>query len=75
MGCRSAYQSEAHLSTGAGLQEEDRSSQISEYCKELLMRGREELTFEELRAESYNQRRQKEMDGAFTDLWTEDGRY
>ncbi|XP_039980473.1 uncharacterized protein bub1ba [Xiphias gladius] len=59
---QSVYQSEAHLSTGAGLQEEDRSSQISEYCKELLMRGREELTFEELRAESYNQRRQKEMD-------------
>ncbi|KAF0021548.1 hypothetical protein F2P81_026199 [Scophthalmus maximus] len=63
-------QSEMHLSTGAGPQEEGGVRQVSEYCKDLLMRGREELSLEELRAERYFRHRQKDVEGAFTDLTT-----
>ncbi|XP_044024107.1 mitotic checkpoint serine/threonine-protein kinase BUB1 beta isoform X2 [Siniperca chuatsi] len=63
----SAYQSESssaqtHLSRGAGLQEEGEAVQRSAYCKELLMRGGTEFSFEELRAEGFNQRKQQELD-------------
>ncbi|XP_041814739.1 mitotic checkpoint serine/threonine-protein kinase BUB1 beta isoform X2 [Chelmon rostratus] len=63
---QSAYQSwwssETHLSGGAGLQEEGRTTQRSEYCKELLMRGGEEFSLEELRAQRHDEKKQQELD-------------
>ncbi|XP_076611979.1 uncharacterized protein bub1ba isoform X2 [Chaetodon auriga] len=54
--------SETHLSGGAGLQEEGSAIQRSEYCKELLRKGGEEFSLEELRAQRYNDRKQQELD-------------
>lgn len=69
IGCRSAYQSEPSsqtcLSMGAGLRDKGGANPRSAYCKELLMRGGTEFSFDELRAKRFNQQR---MDGAFTDL-------
>ncbi|XP_029351720.1 mitotic checkpoint serine/threonine-protein kinase BUB1 beta [Echeneis naucrates] len=59
---QSARQSKTHFSAGVGLQEEGGAFEYNVYCKELLMRGGEEYTFEELRAQRYFQQRQKEMD-------------
>ncbi|KAI3363998.1 hypothetical protein L3Q82_001594 [Scortum barcoo] len=58
------YQSAAHshLSGGAWLQEEEGTNQRSAYCKELLMRGGTEFSFEELRAERFNQQKQQQLD-------------
>ncbi|XP_071324034.1 mitotic checkpoint serine/threonine-protein kinase BUB1 beta [Trachinotus anak] len=58
----SAYQSETHLSGGVGLQEVGGAGQRSAYCRELLIRGGEEFTFEELRAERFFKQREREMD-------------
>ncbi|XP_070843059.1 mitotic checkpoint serine/threonine-protein kinase BUB1 beta [Chaetodon trifascialis] len=54
--------SETHLSGGAGLQEEGGVIQRSEYCKELLRKGGEEFSLEELRAQRYNDQKQQELD-------------
>ncbi|XP_070705934.1 mitotic checkpoint serine/threonine-protein kinase BUB1 beta [Pempheris klunzingeri] len=62
---RSAYQRapslQTHLSRGAGPQEEAGAVR-SAYCKELLTRAGEEFSFEELRAERYNQRKRQQLD-------------
>nr|XP_046229449.1 uncharacterized protein bub1ba [Scatophagus argus] len=63
---RSAHQSESsvqtHLGGGAGLQQECGANQRSAYCKELLMRGGTEFSFEELRAERYNKQQSFQLD-------------
>lgn len=65
IGCRSACLAEAHDSSRV-LDQETGVSEVSEYCKDLLMRGQEEMNFEELRAERYFELKKKKMQGTFT---------
>ncbi|KAK5622765.1 hypothetical protein CRENBAI_025124 [Crenichthys baileyi] len=58
----SAHQSKMQATIGAGLHCEGVANQWSPYCKDELMSGGEELSFEELRAERYNQNKQKEIE-------------
>ncbi|XP_067428936.1 mitotic checkpoint serine/threonine-protein kinase BUB1 beta isoform X1 [Thunnus thynnus] len=58
----SLLSSQTHLSRGAGLQEEGGFPQQSAYCKDGLRRGGTEFSFEERRAERYNQQKQQQMD-------------
>ncbi|XP_058497900.1 mitotic checkpoint serine/threonine-protein kinase BUB1 beta [Solea solea] len=55
-------QREVDQSGGVELQWEGGARQISEYCKELLTRRGEELSLDELRAERYFNKRQKDME-------------
>ncbi|XP_028253775.1 uncharacterized protein bub1ba [Parambassis ranga] len=64
----STCQRGAQLSGGEGPQETGAANQRSSYCKDQLMRGEEELSFEELRAERYNQRRQRDNQDKLTHL-------
>lgn len=48
-------------------EDEDKSGEKSMYCKELLLSGVTEFSFEELRAERYRQKRSQRLEAASID--------
>lgn len=61
---KSGYSAQPSLAARADIQ------QVVMYCKAKLIRGDSEFSFEELRAQKYNQRRKHEQWGTVVSLFT-----
>lgn len=58
--------SKSECSVSSSVAPKANSQQVVMYCKEKLIRGDSEFSFEELRAQKYNQRRKHEQWGICT---------